>query len=227
MRSDNLAGATILRRVWRLLQWAICIGALLVAAVTPLGSDRLDAPGAPLLELWISVGVFALIAVCLSPPIFFRLSRFGKIGSYVGLLGAFITMVSFHDQALKAYYRTPEGAKVAASKAAQTKAEADRQQQEARKMAVVEEYNGIVDKLNACVNWKGEVPALSEEIKRSMHNPASFEHVSTKFVNLFAQKRNAVIEFRGTNGFGGIVKSQALAWVDPETCSVLALSNPE
>lgn len=214
---------TILQRIWRLLQWLISVGALLVAAATPLSYEKLTAPGAPVQALWISLGCFALLAITLSPPIFFRVPKSGKIGSFVGFVLAFFVMAYFHGEAMNAYYRTPEGAKVAARKAAEKKAEADQQRTLEIMEAAVAQHNEQVDKLEACLNWQKQVPAFSEAVENSMHNPASFEHVSTKFIEPTSDGSNIVMEVRGTNGFGGVVTSRIFAKIDPDTCQVTDL----
>jgi hypothetical protein len=61
--------------------------------------------------------------------------------------------------------------------------------------------------------WDGSHDGLTEAIKKSMHNPSSYEHVETQYID----KGDFLIvttEFRGTNAFGGIVKNSMTAKAD-------------
>ncbi len=61
--------------------------------------------------------------------------------------------------------------------------------------------------------WDGSHRGLVEVIKKSMNDPESYEHVETRYVD--KQDHLIVItEFRGRNGFGGVVKSSVTAKVD-------------
>lgn len=53
----------------------------------------------------------------------------------------------------------------------------------------------IMDKQEACLSWRGEVPAFSAAVKDSLNNPASLKHVSTKFIVPTADGNNAVMTF--------------------------------
>ena len=63
--------------------------------------------------------------------------------------------------------------------------------------------------------WDGSHPALTRLIKSSMHDPSSYEHVSTYFRDAGS---HIVVEttFRGTNAFGAVVINEVLATVDFE-----------
>lgn len=235
---------TILRRGWGLLQWVISIFALLLAAIAALATKGLAAPGAPATGFYISLGVFAVFAVSLCPPVFFRLPKFGKVGSYIGLLVAFFVFASFNLEVTNAYERTPEGAKWAAEQAEEEKRRAEQDAVEraqqaqadakaAQDQVVIEgakqalaDLKELTEKLERCKNW-GEIPAFTKQVEEGMHNPDSFEHVSTEFIVPTDQGQNAVMKFRGTNGFGGVVTNQVLAKIDPDTCEVSDLSQPE
>lgn len=228
MRSDGLGKPTIRQRVERFLLWTVSVSALLLVAVIALVSfAQLNVRGAPIGSVSIALACFAAIGISLSPPIFFRLPRAVKFLSFGGLIVAFFTVLYFTNQALDAYERTPEGAKVAAERAAKKKAEAERQQAREIIEGVVAQHNEMVDKLEACLDSQEQVPALSDAVKEAMHNPNSFEHVYTKFLETNAEGRNIVIRFRGTNGFGGVITSEVLGTIDPDTCSVTNLTKAD
>lgn len=61
--------------------------------------------------------------------------------------------------------------------------------------------------------WDGSHRNLTDFIKRSMHNPASYEHVTTRYVNK-GDHLIIVTSFRGTNAFGGVVQNTLTAKAD-------------
>ena len=62
-------------------------------------------------------------------------------------------------------------------------------------------------------SWDGSHRNLEKEVKSRMHNPASYKHVSTSFINVGT---HLIVNttFRGTNAFGGIVTNSMRAKVD-------------
>jgi len=61
--------------------------------------------------------------------------------------------------------------------------------------------------------WDGSHIQLTNEIKRNMNNPDSYEHIETKYMI----KDNIILvstSFRGTNVFGAVVINNAFAEVD-------------
>lgn len=225
---------TLLQRGWGLLQWAISIFALLLAALIVAVNQGLGVPGAPVTGLLVSFGIFALLAISLSPPVFFRLPKRFKIGIYIGFFIAFITFANFNGMVLDAYHRTPEGAKVAAARAAEEKAQALAEQRQAEAQVVIDgakaavaQLKEVSDKLEACRNWSGEVPAFSKAVREAAHDPDSFKHEKTAFIVATAEGSNAVMTYRAANGFGAIRRGQILARIDPDSCEVLSFSEPE
>ncbi len=63
--------------------------------------------------------------------------------------------------------------------------------------------------------WSGAHLAAEEAIKAGMHNPASYEHVSTTYADLGGGRGITVTtKFRGTNAFGAVMTNFAVAEVD-------------
>jgi hypothetical protein len=58
--------------------------------------------------------------------------------------------------------------------------------------------------------WDGSHIEFTRLIKETMHNPKSFEHVKTEYGD-FGYRIVVRTTFRGTNGFGGIVKNTQTA----------------
>ncbi len=61
--------------------------------------------------------------------------------------------------------------------------------------------------------WDGSVRSLVTSVKASMHNPDSFEHVKTTYVDA-GDHLEVAMTFRGTNAFGGIVTNRIVADID-------------
>lgn len=244
MTDTQQAKPSILRRGWGLLQWVISVLVLLSGAIVGLSNQGLSAPGAPATGFYISLAVLIVFAISLSPPVFFRLPKRSKIGSYIGLIVAFIVFANFNLEVTNAYKRTPEGAKWAAEQAAeeerraeQDAAERAQQTQAERKAAqdqaaldgakqALADLKDLTEKLEACKSW-GKLPALTERVQGGMHNPDSFEHVSTEFIVPTDKGQNVVMKFRGTNAYGGVVTNEVLARVEADTCEVSDVSQPE
>nr|WP_067289824.1 stage II sporulation protein M [Marinobacterium profundum] len=61
--------------------------------------------------------------------------------------------------------------------------------------------------------WDGSHEGLTPIIKASMHNPESYEHVKTTYVD-GGETLQVTTAFRGTNAFGAVVTQSAYAVVD-------------
>lgn len=71
--------------------------------------------------------------------------------------------------------------------------------------------------------WDGSHHGVVAAVKATMKNPASFEHVETRYVDTGKGLR-VIMTFRGTNSFGGVVPNRVIAEVD-DAGQVLALSS--
>ena len=63
--------------------------------------------------------------------------------------------------------------------------------------------------------WDGSHIKLTREIKKTMNDPESFDHIETRFKDL----GNEIViheSFRGKNAFGGLVINKVIATVDVE-----------
>ncbi len=61
--------------------------------------------------------------------------------------------------------------------------------------------------------WDGSHRGVEAAIKTTMHNPKSYEHVETRFTDR-GDHLTITTQFRGTNGFGGVVTNSVRAKVD-------------
>lgn len=61
--------------------------------------------------------------------------------------------------------------------------------------------------------WDGSHIALTRAIKDAMHNPKSYEHVDTTYIDR-GDYLEVTTVYRGTNTFGGIVKDSVTAHVN-------------
>ena len=66
---------------------------------------------------------------------------------------------------------------------------------------------------NLLSGWDGSLPALVDYVKERLHNPDSFEHVETGFINKTDYIQMKMI-YRAENGFGAIRKSAIVAKID-------------
>lgn len=85
------------------------------------------------------------------------------------------------------------------------------QAETARRIAAVARKKHV----ESLFSWDGSHPAVTEEIKRSMNNPKSYEHVETRYLD---RGRTITIHttFRGTNAFGGVVSNRVVAEIDDQ-----------
>jgi len=60
--------------------------------------------------------------------------------------------------------------------------------------------------------WDGRHMKLARQVKTSMNNPKSFEHVKTTYVD-HGDYLNVVVMYRGENLFGGVVTNSVIARV--------------
>ena len=150
------------------------------------------------------------------------------------MLGSLAAVGSVTGQLHNAYSKTPEGAKEAAADAvnarkaaievanAERSAAARAKRAEAEKAAndakVVVEVNE--KRLKNCFSTFGnEIPALSRQVRDSLNNPRSFEHVKTEIGDV-PLEFNVYMQYRAQNGFGAIITTSVWAKINPDDCSV-------
>lgn len=233
MDDSPISTASVTRKkpffLFSLIQWIMT--ALLALDVLLMLADvkKLGLPGAPVPLYCITIAAIALVTLLHSPPVFFRLPIRSRIFAYLGLIGAMALFSVYVGQMEPIWYRTPEGAKEAAAKAkeaaetaAREKAEAQavaQREKDAQIFAEAEETGRQLEemrkRLESCFSWGHQLPALTEAVEKSLHNPDSFEHVETILIVPDENRNNVVMKFRGQNGFGGIrtaiVKAQLVA----------------
>lgn len=229
------ARPSLLMRGWSLLQWLLAVPLFLIALLAfAIPGEGLDAPGAPVTAYYGSVAMLAAVAAALSPPVFFRLPKFGKLGAYIGILVGFVFFGSMAGELQSAFERTPEGAKVAQERAAEEAAyrEAAQRSQEAQSaLAAVDDQIAQLERIQKqqenCLSWGGQLSDLSARVQESLHNPESFEHVSTEFIVPEEDRFNVLLTFRAENGFGAIRAARLKAQMVPATCEILKVAEPE
>jgi hypothetical protein len=68
--------------------------------------------------------------------------------------------------------------------------------------------------------WDGSHPKVVEAVKRSLRDPASYEHIETRTSPVDATGHNVLMmKFRARNGFGGMNVGMAKASIDNSTCN--------
>ena len=73
-------------------------------------------------------------------------------------------------------------------------------------------------------SWNGTHRELTKQIKEMMNDPDSLEHLETKYLT-FRDYMIVIVEFRGKNAFGAIVKDKVRAKVSYEG-DVLEITSP-
>lgn len=63
-------------------------------------------------------------------------------------------------------------------------------------------------------SWDGSHIALASFVKKSMHDPDSFKHVSSEYFDLGNDRIIVSMKFRGTNAFGALVTNNIQAECD-------------
>ena len=214
-----------------LIQWAVAVLLAVNALVFLFSAFRYQREGVDASILFFAVSGMVVVALGLLPPIFFRLPMLGRFGAYALGLVAFLTVAATGSTVNEAYERTPKGAAEAAAETQEAAAET----QDADK----KETGGIAEdheryladarrKVQRCINRKGQIPALVEAVKESLHNPRSFEHVGTEVKVVGDTGLPAVVmEYRGENGFGAIRTEAVSAFIVPGDCSVRAMKEYE
>lgn len=218
----------------RIPQWIVTIVLGLIFLVLTVNVGQLQYPGASPILYWAAVAALAIATICLSPPLFFRMS--GKIRSriYIGSAGAFILFGIAIVNLQHAYERTPDGAAAAARREEREQIEAvaaaKREEQEQRmadaeaSLAKLEEIN---EKLEDCFSWGHVLPDLRDEVRDSLHNPGAFEHVETVLIVPDEDRRNVVMQFRAENAYGAIRTGIVKAQLHYDDCSISNISAPE
>lgn len=215
------------RLALHLLQWIVSLAVVACSVVFATVAFMFQSKGADASHLFIASAFVAVVAIALSPPVLFRLPVKARLAIYALIIPAVVTTTWTSMKVNEAYERSPAGILEAKNDAA---AEALRLQNERKEEALranlemAENYRNNIaaskDKIAACINWRGQVPALTEYIKTRLHNPRSFEHVQTRAIDL-GEKVQIVMEYRGENGFGATRAESVAATISPVDCSVV------
>lgn len=204
--------------------------------------DKLEAPGAPVALFAAMFAVSVLVPVAHWPSNFARFPKGWRGVPYVASLGSILLMGATVSAVDAAWEKTPQGAAQAAerkaveaeaARAAKTEAEAEaRRQRDGAALreaeALKEQVEEIADKLESCFSTFGHrLPALEKSVKDGLHNPDAFEHVETLAIVPDAGRNNVAMKFRAENGFGAIRLGVVKASVDPDSCEIVSIGNPE
>lgn len=73
--------------------------------------------------------------------------------------------------------------------------------------------------------WDGAFRPLEKQIKNSMHNEDSYDHIETRYRLILDDNPRAVLvtKFRGSNPYGAIVKQSVNATIDLKTMAILSI----
>lgn len=212
----------------RTLQWCVAIYFMLVILMHLIPANQIHYSSSFLVPLLLSLAV-AITLFCLHlPPVFFRLPGWLKITAYFGLLFPGVAVVGLFTPIQAAYEQTPKGkarkAKEDADRIVEERLRAERNAINARTQQIEEDRNAQDRRekaVKSCLSWGGRFSPLENEVKSSLHNPASFEHVKTQTLTPPYGRYNMEMTYRAENGFGAIRTNQIMAEVDPDSCDLL------
>lgn len=232
------------RKPWLVLraaQWIAFALAVLVLIIA-LGSLRqLAVPGVSREAAFASIATSVTVALATLPPLFWRLPKGKRWIANVALLPAFFYVMDTVTTADAWYALTPEGAKEASARAKrdaeesrQRAAEDKRRRTEEKLEAAKERLEESIEeaaeqkrKVASCISsWSGQISALSNEVKDSLHNPHAFEHVATEPLDPNPDNNNVTMTFRAENGFGALRSWTVNARVNPDSCDVIHVGEP-
>lgn len=77
---------------------------------------------------------------------------------------------------------------------------------------LLKDANAIVSKLKRTRAPDGSIPAITQVLKQSLHNPASFQHIRTTILLIEHSYTYHVlvrIHYRATNAFGALIKTSS------------------
>lgn len=224
------------RRVEMLVaQWAAAsfILILLVMPMTAIALQR-RADGLDVTGFFIAIALMAGVAILLSPPAYFRLPAKGKAASYGLVLPVLVAVIWTYSIVDEAYKRTPKGVREAAREQELARRVEENEERQKGENALKESLQYIAEtqrKVQACINWQGQIPSLVRVTKDALHNPRSFEHVRTEMRLIGEDQETSlpgvVMEYQAENGFGAIRKNAVSAFIAPDDCSVRSIKEYE
>lgn len=210
------------------LHW-IAFGLIaLFFALIASSAFKFEAAGVDIAMFLAAIAAAAVVVILLFPLVFFRLPGKAKLASYALVLPALLVLTGTFGRVTGEYMGTPQGVLEAKTRAAETtarmqlereeKERVSQQQQSELATQITQEHRR---KVESCVGFRGEVPALSRLIKDDLHNPGSFQHVRTEIRTVVSTGLPAaVMTYRAQNGFGAIRTDVVSAVIDADDCSV-------
>ena len=199
---------------------------------------KFEAAGLEIATFLAAIAAAAVVVILLFPLVFFRLPTKARVASYALVLPALLALAGTSSPLEEAYKRTPQGAREAKAEADAAALQKERDRMEAEharqakarqdeESAVRENLRYIAaaqQKVQGCINWRGQVPSLVRRVRESLHNPRSFEHVHSEMRlqgdNPLTGFPVIVMEYRAENGFGAIRTGTVIAKIVPDDCSV-------
>jgi len=199
---------------------------------------KFAAAGLEIAAFLAAIAVAAVVVILLFPLVFFRLPAKAKVASYALVLPILLALAGTIGPLAEAYKRTPSGvweAKAEAEAAAVQKDRDHKEAEQARQAKARHDEENVLredlryiaaaqEKVQGCINWRGQVPSLVRYVKKSLHNPRSFEHVHSEMRLLGDNPLTGVpvivMEYRAENGFGAIRTAAVTAKIVPDDCSV-------
>lgn len=214
--------AKIIDVLLTVLQWAVWVAIFTVFGLGLFWAPRALMEGAPLIAYCVGMAAITM-ALIAHFPLLFRKLRLHWKSLYAGLALAVTVSIATLLHLSNFYYATPEGI-----------AFADRTAREAESSRLTAQNREILATLDAPNRASDEGSADSRQdlrrcrlavamaIRNSLHNPDSFEEVTTQ---VDRDSNEIAVTYQGENGFGATRTETARARVDPSDCSITAMTN--
>lgn len=191
----------------------------------------------------VALGFLIISALMNAPPLFRKLPRWTKPGSWLFLFLGMITSVVAVANIQAAYSRTPAGEEAARLNAI----EADREDEASAEAARLagEEADRVAAGLPPSNPQQAQAvssPAtqaradrclsrargpLADTVRASLQNPRSFEFVDITLATVTGDQAVVYMTYRGENGFGAIVTEAVRAVMDTGDCSITEIGETQ
>lgn len=240
-------------RLFATVQLLLILFIALVELMFLMDAGKIALPGAPVALYFGGILFGAALIFMHWPRISIRLPKLARILAYPAIIGLCVVAGVWAEKIKPIWAATPEGKQEAVEQAARDRAKAELAAKNARENAALlaeadallaateplarqaEQMKAAAEKakqdaaeVERCFTFFGHhLPRLEEEVRESLHNPKSFEHVKTTAIDPNGEGQNVQMVFRAENAFGAIRTTRIYAQIDPSSCSILSVSEPE
>lgn len=227
--SDDVKRAMRLSKI--VLKWSVFFIASIFALVLWIMGAMIWRSGVNVNIHFVLIALFTLSCISLLPFVLRRVPKKKLKFVFLGVFGTLVTALISHSFFMNEFSKTSEGVVWFDRQQELEKIENEKKlsaEREKESKKVIDEFNKnsntIKNSLENCINWRGQVPSLVAIVKNNLHNPGSFDHISTTFTGDLSNPV-FVMTYRAENGYGAIRTDEVKAIIAYDDCSVKALEN--